>query len=182
LWGEGPSADLFLDTVREAGGESDLVMRQKLAALYCESEVLRLNRLRTLSARLAGKNPGPEASIQKAMADDHGQHVMELAKEWVGPSGMLEGSGPSGKISGLAQAGPTQVSSWAGQYPDVDPVWHYGFVFSPALTLGGGTFAVQRNIIAEMVLGLPRDINVERGKTWAAARHPTTQTPQNDLR
>ena len=54
----------------------------------------RLNRLRTLSARLAGKTPGAEASIQKAMADDHGQHVLEMAKKLTGASGMLEGSGP----------------------------------------------------------------------------------------
>jgi hypothetical protein len=58
----------------------------------------------------------------------------------------------------------------ASQYPDVDPIWHYGFLFSPALTLGGGTFAVQRNIVAEQVLGLPREPDVERGMTWAETR------------
>ena len=41
--------------------------------------------------------------------------------------------------------------------PGVAPVWHYGYLFAPALTIGGGTWAVQRNIIAEWVLGLPRD-------------------------
>ena len=58
----------------------------------------------------------------------------------------------------------------AGAYPDVDPIWHYGFLFSPALTVGGGTFAIQRNIVAEQVLGLPRDIDVEHGKTWSETR------------
>jgi hypothetical protein len=52
----------------------------------------------------------------------------------------------------------------------VSSIWHYGFIFSPALTLGGGTFAVQRNIIGERVLGLPRDLDVESGKSWAEAR------------
>ena len=51
------------------------------------------------------------------------------------------------------------------QFPDVDPIWHYGFLFSPALTLGGGTFAVQRNIVAEHALGLPREPDLEKGLT-----------------
>jgi len=99
LWGEGPSADDLLELIRRGGGETDPVVRQRLSTLYSESEVLRLNRLRTLTARIAGKEPGPEASIQKAMADEHGQHVMEMAKEVVGASGMLVGaSGPAGLI------------------------------------------------------------------------------------
>jgi hypothetical protein len=40
-------------------------------------------------------------------------------------------------------------------------MWNYGFLFAPALTIGGGTGEVQRNILAERVLGLPHDIDVE---------------------
>ena len=171
LWGAGPSAEDLLDLVRSGGGCDDPVLRQKLARLKCDAEVLRLNRLRTLSAQLAGRTPGAEASIQKAMADEHGQHVMELAKEYVGTSGLLVGSGPPGRIGGAQTMGlPTDNNLKVRQFPDVSPVWHYGFVFSPALTLGGGTFAVQRNIVAERVLGLPRDINVDEGRTWSEAR------------
>ena len=170
LWGEGPSADNLLDLVRQAGGTDDPVLRQRLAALYCESEVLRLNRLRTLSARLAGRTPGAEASIQKAMSDEHGQHVLEAAKDLCGAEGMLEGSGPAGELAPSSRTGTTEINLDADQFPGVDRIWHYGFLFSPALTLGGGTFAVQRNIVAEMVLGLPRDTNVEKGLTWAEAR------------
>ena len=145
-------------------------MRQRLAALHCEAEVLRLNRLRTLSARLAGKHPGPEASIQKLMADEHGQNTLELAREIAGTAGMLEGSGPTGDVPGRMGMGVTEINLHSSQFPDVDPIWHYGFLFAPALTIGGGTWAVQRNIVAEHVLGLQRDINVEKGRTWAEAR------------
>lgn len=55
-------------------------------------------------------------------------------------------------------------------YADVDPIWHYGYLFSPALTIGGGTWAVQRNIVAERALGLPHDIDVEKGLAWTQTR------------
>ena len=98
---------------------------------------------------------------------------MELAKEYVGTSGLLLGSGPPGRIDRSRADGlPTENNLDVRQFPDVSAVWHYGFIFSPALTLGGGTFAVQRNIVAERVLDLPRDINVEEGKTWSEARRP----------
>ncbi len=169
LWSLGPTAQKLIELVRDGGGVSDPVLRDRLAAAYCEAEVLRLNQLRTLSARLAGRTPGPEASIQKIMSDDHGQTVMELAAATVGTAGMLTGSGPAGQIPKSMQSGATEVNfpRGGGQFPDVDPIWHYGLLFSPALTLGGGTFAVQRNIVAEHVLGLPREPNVEAGLTWS---------------
>lgn len=92
LWGAGLSAALLLDLIRAARGTDGHMMRQRIATLYAEAEVLRLNRLRTLSARLSGKHPGPEASIQKLMADEHGQHTMELARDWAGVAGLLEGA------------------------------------------------------------------------------------------
>jgi alkylation response protein AidB-like acyl-CoA dehydrogenase len=177
LWGEGPSAQALLDLVRMSvdsnGGVADPVLRDRLARLHCEAEVLRLNRLRSLSATLQGRTPGAEASIQKIMADEHGQHVMALAKDLAGIDGVLAGSGPSGAIPARMRSGATEIKfprGAASQYPDVDPIWHYGFLFSQALTLGGGTFAVQRNIVAEQVLGLPREPDVERGMTWTETR------------
>ena len=58
-------------------------------------------------------------------------------------------------------------------------MWHYGWLFSQALTIGGGTGDVQRNIVAERVLGLPHDLDVEVGQTWAEARrrHATASRP-----
>ena len=176
LWSLGPTAQKLIELVKRRGGVSDPVLRDRLAAAYCEAEVLRLNQLRTLSARLAGRTPGPEASIQKIMSDDHGQTVMELAAATVGAAGMLTGSGPAGEIPASMRSGATEVNfrRGGGQFPDVDPIWHYGLLFAPALTLGGGTFAVQRNIVAEHVLGLPREPNVEASLTWSETQRRRT--------
>ena len=162
LWGSGPSAQDLVDLVRngcsEAGGDLvDAGVRQRLARVWIEGEVLRLVRLRTLSARLAGRPPGPEASVQKLLADEHGQHVMELAKDLVGAAGMLTGSGPRGKLPPDRRGGATEIRFPESMVPGVERVWHYGYLFAPALTIGGGTWAVQRNIIGELVLGLPRE-------------------------
>ena len=153
LWGNGPAASDLFDLVRSQGGVSDPVMRQRLAQLYCEAEVLRLIRLRTVTAAIQGKPPGPEASVRKAMADEHGQRIMGLAKDLAGAHGMLASGGPLGVA---------------------DPSWASGYLFARALTIGGGTTEVQRNIIAERVLGLPHDIDVETGKTWSEARLTTS--------
>jgi alkylation response protein AidB-like acyl-CoA dehydrogenase len=136
LWGRGPTADDVLGLVRANGGARDPGLRQRLARLFIEAEVLRLIRLRTVSARVRGLEPGPEASVRKALADEHGQHVMAVAMELAGAAGMLADRGP---------------------YGVVDAMWHYGYLYSRALTVGGGTSEVQRNILGERVLGLPRD-------------------------
>jgi alkylation response protein AidB-like acyl-CoA dehydrogenase len=136
LWGIGPTAHDLLDLVRENGTVTDPVLRQRLAALYIESEILRLIRLRTVSAKVQGLEPGPEASVRKAMADEHGQHVMATAVELAGTAGLLMDQGPFGSDTAM---------------------WAKGYLYSRALTIGGGTSEVQRNILAERILGLPRD-------------------------
>ncbi len=146
LWGMGPSASDLIAAVRAAGGNADPVMRQRLARLHSEGQILRLIRLRTLSAQIRGEPPGPEASIRKILADEHGQHIMGLAKDLAGAAGMLQRDGKDEKV------------------------WDQGFLFSAALTVGGGTGEVQRNIVAERALGLSHDIDVEQGRTWAETR------------
>jgi alkylation response protein AidB-like acyl-CoA dehydrogenase len=142
LWGMGPTAADLLDSVRANGGCDDPTLRQRFAQLHIEHELLRLIRLRTVTARIKGEPPGAEASIRKILADEHGQAIMGLAKDLAGAGGMLADGG----------------------------MWHYGFLFAPALTVGGGTGEVQRNIVAERVLGLPHDLDVEQGQTWSESR------------
>ncbi|HOT79199.1 MAG TPA: acyl-CoA dehydrogenase family protein [Microthrixaceae bacterium] len=149
LWGMGPDAYALFDIVRERGGVTDPVRRQELASLYIEAEILRLIRLRTVSAAIKGEAPGPEASIRKLLADEHGQKIMGLAKDLVGTGAMLTGEGPMGA--------------------PVD-MWHFGYLFARALTIGGGTTQVQRNILAERVLGLPHDIDPHEGRPWTESR------------
>lgn len=137
LWGMGPSAADLVSIVRRDGGVNDAMLRQRVAALYTEHVILELIRARTLTARLRGEQPGPEASIRKIIADEHGQRTMMLARDLIGADAML--------IS------PAHDSSTLNSRS-----WYSGFMFSRALTIGGGTGEVQRNIIGEKVLGLPQ--------------------------
>ena len=144
LWGMGPTAEDLVDLVRRGGGAPSVATRDRLVDVWIEAQILRVLRLRMVSAVLAGRAPGAEASVRKAIADAHGQHIMDVARDLAGPFGMLDGTGPAG--------------GWAGGGDTVaDTTWSRGFLFSPALTIGGGTAEVQRNIVAEKVLGLPRD-------------------------
>ncbi len=138
LWGMGPTGEDLLDLVREQGGVTDPLLRQRLAQLHTTEEILRLIRLRTVSARIRGEQPGPEASIRKVIADEHGQAIMGLAKDLAGTAGMRTDVGPFGGEPGI---------------------WHHGYLFAPALTIGGGTGDVQRNILGERVLGLPHELD-----------------------
>ena len=168
LWGNGPTALEVIESIRERGPVRDPLLRQRIAALYTEHTVLDLIRLRTLSAALKGQQPGPEASIRKILADEHGQHAMLLARDMIGASAMLTGGdGTNAFVPGTDGKGLGPDKPEGGV---MHPGWYDGFVFSQALTIGGGTGDVQRNIVAERVLGLPHDVNVTSGMTWAEAQ------------
>ncbi|HVA03455.1 MAG TPA: acyl-CoA dehydrogenase family protein [Acidimicrobiales bacterium] len=169
LWGQGPTVGDLLDIVRRGGPVRDAGLRQRLARVFIEGEVLRLIRLRTVSAAVAGRTPGPEASVRKALADDHGQRIMELAQAMAGTFGMLADAGPaqSATSNPNARAEASGAASNGAGVSWPSPVWAKGYLFSRALTIGGGTAEVQRNIIAERVLGLPHDVDVEASRSWA---------------
>ena len=147
LWGVGPQATDIIDEARKMG-ITDPVMRQRLAAIHTEHFVLEIIRMRTLSARLRGEQPGPEASIRKIMADEHGQRAMEIARDLTGADAMLTGE----------RGGPKTLRSRS---------WYSGYMFSKALTIGGGTGEVQRNILGERVLGLPAEPDDSTGRPWS---------------
>ena len=139
LWGRGPTAADLVELVRTSRIAHDALERDELVRCWSHGEILRLLRLRLVAAAQAGREPGAEASVRKALADDHGQEVMNLANRLAGSAGMLEGRGPGGSDGADGKA------------------WAFGFLYSQALTIGGGTSAVQRNIIGERVLGLPKE-------------------------
>ncbi len=135
LWGMGPRTSELIDLARRHAPLGP-VDRDSLVRLYIESEVMRLLGLKTVSQLVAGGQPGPEAAVKKFLADGHGQKVMQVAKHLSGAGGLTTTSGPFGEEAGE---------------------WPWGFHFSPALTIGGGTSQVLRNIIGERILGLPKD-------------------------
>ena len=139
LWGRGPTAQDLVDLVANRDLPHSTLERDDLVKCWSHGEILRLLRMRLISSALAGRAPGSEASVRKALADDHGQEVMTLAHRLAGTAGMVSGRGPGGEDGADGDA------------------WYYGFLYSQALTIGGGTSVVQRNIIAERVLGLPKD-------------------------
>ena len=144
LWGHGPTALDLIAQIKRAP-VTDPVLRQNIVKVYIEHQILELIRMRTLSARIRGEQPGPEASVRKILADEHGQHVMDLALSLQGASGMIANAHVGG-LSGTQGASAMEAA-----------VWYYGFLFAQALTIGGGTGAVQRNIVGERVLGLPHE-------------------------
>jgi alkylation response protein AidB-like acyl-CoA dehydrogenase len=113
-------------------GEDPLV-RQRLAQLMIESEVLRLNAYRSLSATVHGGVPGPEGSLGKWHWSEVNQALTELAMEVSGGSALtIEADG------------------------DGDQDWTYRFLRARANSIEGGTTEILKNIVAERVLGLPR--------------------------
>ena len=131
---------------RARGGVDDPVLRQRVVDLHIEGEILRLIRLRTVSAAIRGRGARARG------VDPQG------AGRRARPARVRPGQGPDRRRRDADRPGP---AGRAGR------PWHHGFLFAPALTVGGGTGEVQRNIIAERVLGLPHEPDVERP---AAAR------------
>ena len=132
--------DQLVDMARrmEKNGRSltkDPVMRQKLAQLWIDTESLKYTGARAVTKLLKGELPGPEASTGKMMWVETHQRLQELAMEIQGPYSQLA-RGAAAAIDG--------------------GVWQYSFLRSRANSIEGGTTEIQKNIIGERVLGLPK--------------------------
>ena len=136
LWGFGPTFEECMDEVRRLGAGSDPVTRQRAAKVYSDGFVTDLLTQKIVDAMIKGEDPSPYASIRKAKTDLNAQATLELITDLAGAAGML----------GLQSE----------ESEETDP-WHWAFLFSRALTIGGGTSEIQRNIIGERLLGLPRE-------------------------
>ena len=114
----------------------DPLLRQRVAAAYTESEALRLTALRHLTGQLGGGKPGPEGSMEKLFWSEMFQRMLETAMTALGPYGQLSAEDP------LAPGG--------GRWPHL-------YLYSRGRTIAAGTSEIQRSIIAQRVLGLPKD-------------------------
>lgn len=151
LWGMGPTGAEVLELARSVA-PTDPRVRQEVARCHTEAFLLDLLGRRVQEAVAAGAEPGPEASLKKLLADEHGQRLLELVAGLAGPAAMV-GSGhpwPSTLADRPAPVGGGLGATHQGEWP-----WSY--LFGRALTIGGGTTQVQRSILAEQVLGLPRE-------------------------
>lgn len=151
IWGGGPSARELITGLASVGAFGDPVLRDAAAKIYIEGEILRLLGYRALSDRMNAKPAGPEGAIRKMVAAPHGQRLLELAKCYQGPEGMLEGAQPFPDRAGK------------GMFDD----WDYAYWFSPAVTLGVGTQEVLKNVVAERMLGLPRERDPSAKLPWS---------------
>jgi alkylation response protein AidB-like acyl-CoA dehydrogenase len=113
----------------------DPVLRQRLAALEIEVESLRWSAYRNLTSALRGKKPGIEASVTKLVTCELNHQIAATALDVLGPYGGL-------------YRGSKRLRD--------DASWQVEWMFSLGLIIGGGTAQIQKNIIAQRGLGLPR--------------------------
>jgi alkylation response protein AidB-like acyl-CoA dehydrogenase len=123
-----------------------LVLRDRVTRMWVESEVARLMSARAAQLGQTG-DPGPVGSVGKLFTAEHALRVHELIVDLLGAEGQLYP--PLG-----ADGAP----------PERTP--HVAFLRSRANTIEGGTSEVMRNILAERILGLPRDDHGQRDQPW----------------
>jgi alkylation response protein AidB-like acyl-CoA dehydrogenase len=135
----GGGGEFLKALVGATGGGGDPVARQELMQVYTLLEIARYTGLRAAAAAAQGHGPGPEVSTGKLMVSNIVRGLREVALRLEGPYGTL--ARPDAPLDGMAQ---------------------YLALFSPAVSIAGGSDQVQRNIIGERVLGLPSEPRVDK--------------------
>jgi alkylation response protein AidB-like acyl-CoA dehydrogenase len=151
--------DRLLPVARQRGALDDALFRQRFASAHTRIELMRYLGMRALTQRLAGAQPGPESSIMKLMWSEHHREVTQLALDVLGaealaPSGRRAASG----LAGDAVGAPFSTRSWVEVA-----------LRARAGTIYAGTSEVQRNIVGERVLGLPKEPRADEGP-WSSSR------------
>jgi alkylation response protein AidB-like acyl-CoA dehydrogenase len=127
--------DRLLGNLRKAGRSGDAKVRQKAAELKIDLALLRLTCLKTLAGMRDGHAPGSEASMVKLWKSEVEQKLYGFSVDVEGPYGAV----------------------WEGDRSPDAGHWHWRMLWSRAGTIYAGTSEIQRNIIAQRVLGLPRE-------------------------
>jgi len=139
--------DRLLQLAKDRGVNNDPRIRQKLAWCYSKVQVMRYLGMRTLTKFLAGHHPGPDGAIFKLYWSEYHKIVTELGVDLLGMDAMVPtGRKPSSAFSTDDAGAPNDSMSWT-----------MTFLNARAGTIYAGSSQVQRNIIGEMVLGLPKE-------------------------
>ncbi|WP_369032530.1 acyl-CoA dehydrogenase family protein [Streptomyces adonidis] len=128
--------DELIELARERGATSDPLVRDRLADFEIRVRIMRLTGMRTIADIMAKGEPGPASSTSRLFIVTFEQELHEFAVELLGPYGILGRRDPHAVQRGR---------------------WVWGFLRTRASSIGAGTAEIQRNTIAEQVLGLPRD-------------------------
>jgi alkylation response protein AidB-like acyl-CoA dehydrogenase len=147
--------DRLVALARSTGATGDPIMRQRLAWCYTQVEIMRYLGKRTLTSWLAGAQPGPDGSIFKLCWSEFHQALTELAVDVLGAAALTpHGRWPRSAFQTDDPGAPNDSASWVGT-----------FLNARAGTIYAGTSQIQRNIIGELVLGLPKEPSTKAG-SW----------------
>lgn len=131
----------------------DPVVRQKIGQMLVDVEVLQSQALRVLSKLDKGERPGPESSVDKLSYSEMDKRHQEMIQSILGPYGQLH--------DGIPNELALHPDGVAGMQ---DESWVYNFLRSRAGTIYSGSSEIQKNIIGERVLGLPREPRADRAR------------------
>ena len=145
--------DRLMVLAKERGATSNPHFRQRLASAHMKVELMRYAGYRALTSFLAGRQPGPESSIGKLFWSQYHQELTELAVDILGADALTPtGQTPQGAFRYDAPGAPNDSANWTGV-----------FYNARAGTIYAGTSQVQKGIVGEQILGLPKEPRADAG-------------------